>query len=181
MIAWDPEECILTLEYMPNGTLNDYLRANEERIGVTQRITWAQEAATALQLLHRNSVIHSDIQPTNFLLDASLGLRISDFASASLLGYGASGAVVTRFAWPGFPWKYADVQQDIFAFGSLLYFIVTGDYPYEELPSNEVEANFKAQRFPELSSPTYKNTIHGCWTAKFASMEEVCNSMENPT
>ena len=179
MIAWDPEECVLTMEYMPNGTLKDYLRNNEERIGIPQRIKWAQEAATALQLLHKHSVIHSDIQPNNFLLDAKLSLRISDFASASLLGYGASGAAITRFAWPGFAWKYADVQQDIFGFGSLLYFIVTGDYPYEELSSAEVEVNFRGQRFPDLTNLTFKDTIQGCWTTKFASMDDVYDSMQS--
>ncbi|KAG4436940.1 hypothetical protein IFR05_007591 [Cadophora sp. M221] len=47
IIAWDPEECSLTMEYMPNGCLKDYLLANNEKITTAQRLRWAQEAAEA--------------------------------------------------------------------------------------------------------------------------------------
>lgn len=47
IIAWDPTECVLVMEFMPNGCLKDYLLAHND-ISTTQRLRWAQEAAEGL-------------------------------------------------------------------------------------------------------------------------------------
>src|SRR5437762_9967057 len=89
IINWDPEECVLTMEYLPNGSLKDYLLAHN-KISMIQRLRWVGEAAEGLQLLHSANVIHCDVEPKNFLLDADLGLNIADFSGSSLEGSQAS-------------------------------------------------------------------------------------------
>lgn len=59
------------MEYMPNGSLKDYLARNRN-ISMTQRLRWVQKAAGGLQLLHSVNVIYCDVAPKNFLLDADL-------------------------------------------------------------------------------------------------------------
>ena len=71
LISWDPDQYALTMEYMPNGSLEDYLAQNKD-IPITQRLQLVQEAAGGLQLLHSANVIHCDVAPKNFLLDAHL-------------------------------------------------------------------------------------------------------------
>lgn len=77
-LGFDPEKG-LYLEYMPNGTLNDYLKAHQADINTPLRIRWAHEAAAGLQLLHNHHIIHCDMKPANFLLDATLHLKIRRF------------------------------------------------------------------------------------------------------
>jgi hypothetical protein len=52
LIHWDPDKCVLMLEYMPNGSLGEYLSAYNDTIFLPQRLQWIQEAAEGLQLLH---------------------------------------------------------------------------------------------------------------------------------
>ena len=82
----DGEDTSLTLEYIPNGTLAEYLRKNPESVTAELRARWALQAAQGVAMLHAHSVIHADLKPLNMLLDSNLGLRIFDFAGSSLLG-----------------------------------------------------------------------------------------------
>jgi serine/threonine protein kinase len=95
IIDWNPEECVLTMEYMPNGCLKDYLSTYNDKIPIRQRLQWAREAAEGLQLLHSANVIHCDVEPRNFLLDAELSLKIADFSGSSLEGSQASAELGT--------------------------------------------------------------------------------------
>lgn len=104
IIHFDPIECTLTMEYMPNGTLQDYLQAHSE-VSLTQRLQWVQEAAEGLQLVHLADIIHCDVEPKNFLLDANLGLRIADFSGSSLEGSKASACTGTRYSKSNFDWR----------------------------------------------------------------------------
>jgi len=71
----------LILEYMKNGALKTYLQA-ENSIPMSQKLNWAYQIA----LLHNNGIIHCDIKPRNFLLDATLNIKIIDFSGSSLDG-----------------------------------------------------------------------------------------------
>ena len=36
--GWDPDACTLMLEYMPNGTLEDYVKSHQKQISLAQRL-----------------------------------------------------------------------------------------------------------------------------------------------
>ncbi|PGH23931.1 hypothetical protein AJ80_01993 [Polytolypa hystricis UAMH7299] len=128
------------MEYLENGNLRDYMRHNHQTITPLLRLRWAREPAEALTVLHTVDVMHCVLSPRNFLLDSDLHLKISDFGGASLCGSEPSATPATRFRHPAYDWNAAPVfGDDIFSLGSLIYFIMTGCYPYEDIPSNEVE------------------------------------------
>lgn len=52
----------LVLEYMENGDLKTYLPAHGS-ISTSLKLKWAYQVAEAIDLLHRNGVIHCDIKP----------------------------------------------------------------------------------------------------------------------
>ena len=180
IVDWDPEECALTMEYMSNGTLKDFIMAHNDTIDIAQRIRWAQEVAEGLQLLHTHEIIHSDVHPTNFLLDENLSLRVCDFSSVSLRGSRSSACSSVRFLWPAMDWLHSNVQEDIFGLGSTIYFIMTGHYPFTELSDKEVEANYKAGRFPDLTGveAMYADIIQRCWKSEYSSIQDICVSMK---
>jgi len=174
MIDWNPDDCSLTMEYMPNGCLKDYLRAHNEEISTFQRLRWIQEAAEGLQLLHSANIMHCDVEPKNFLLDADLGLRIADFSGSSLDGSQASACAGTRFEPPGFDWRCAPtVKDDLFSLGSTIYTIITGQYPFQELPSDEVIERYKAHEFPDVTGITCGEIIDRCWRCEVDSAQDI--------
>ncbi|KAI9737010.1 MAG: hypothetical protein M1834_000599 [Cirrosporium novae-zelandiae] len=181
VIDWDPETCVLTMEYMPNGSLKDFLHAHNDDISMPQRLQWIRQAAEGLQLLHSAGVIHCDIGPRNFLLDAALDLKIADFSGSSLDGSSASVCAGTRFSLPDFSWNDPPtVRQDLFGLGSTIYCIMTrtGQCPFGDLPSNQVEKLYAASEFPDVSEivigmPRVGEIIKRCWRCEVGSAKEV--------
>lgn len=169
-----PKNYTLTLEEMPNGSLRDYLQANYEGISPLQRLIWAKQAAEGAQLLHSSKVVHCDLGPRNFLVAADLSLRIADFSGSSLDGSQASACPGTRFTRPDFNWRTPPkVEDDLFSLGSTIYQLVTGQIPFPELSSDEVETRYAASSFPDVAGQPCSHIIEGCWAGNISSAQEV--------
>ncbi|KAE8350089.1 kinase-like protein [Aspergillus coremiiformis] len=162
-IDWDPTTCCLTIEYLVNGDLREYVKRNHETITADLRRKWAKQAAEGLRILHCLDIIHCDISPRNFLLDPNLDLKISDFAGSSLLGSMPSAFSNTRYRHPNCNWDVPRFEDDIFGLGSLIYFIMTSDYPFAEVPSDEVETLYKRLEFPDVCHIACGSIIEQCW------------------
>ncbi|KAL1969689.1 hypothetical protein VTN77DRAFT_8242 [Rasamsonia byssochlamydoides] len=128
-IEWDSETRCLTMEYLDNGNLGEDIQQHSQKITAElRRHHWARQAAEGLDVLHSAGVVHCNISPRNFLLE-----KISDFGGASLSGPEPSAMAGTRFRDPDYNWDAPPVfGDDIFSLGSLIYFIMTGSYPYED-------------------------------------------------
>lgn len=168
---WDPVDCTLTLEYMPNGNLRDYIEIHGRNISIRQRQKWALEAAESVELLHSLSVVQSDVGPHNFLLDANLSLKICDFGGSSLDGSKATVLPGVRYRLPS---PQATIKEDLFALGSTIYFIATGHDPYHELiDEDEVGQLYKDGIFPELGGVPFAEAISQCWRQKVGSAQTI--------
>lgn len=83
----------IVLEFMPNGSLDKWLHANEQNrvnsLNSLQRLSIAIDVASALGYLHYyNSQVplaHCDVKPGNVLLDADMCAHLSDFGLAKFL------------------------------------------------------------------------------------------------
>lgn len=176
MLDWDPEDCSLTLENMANGSLREYLRANFKSISLHQRLIWAKQAADAVHVLHSADVIHCDVSPRNFLLGDDLDLRIADFGGSSLQGSKASACAPVRYTKPGLDWRAPPmIEDDIFSLGSMIYLLVTGQPPFHDLSSAEVESRFAARSFPDATGLPCGHVIRTCWARSMASAQAVAD------
>ncbi|KAJ5612001.1 hypothetical protein N7510_005195 [Penicillium lagena] len=162
----------LVLEYMENGDLKTYLQSHHS-ISMSLRSKWAYQVAEAVDLLHRNGIIHCDIKPRNFLLDKAFDIKIIDFSGSSLDGSKSASGENTRFFLPRH-WKdKPTVTTDIFALGSTLYEIFQGTSPYEDVPSDEVERLFTQKEFPDVSGIPCGQIIKQCWLSQIDSAAHV--------
>jgi serine/threonine protein kinase len=50
IINWDNEACCLTMEYLKNGNLKDYVYQNNQNIALQHRIQWCLQAAEGLSV-----------------------------------------------------------------------------------------------------------------------------------
>jgi serine/threonine protein kinase len=140
--GWNPDTHTLTLEYMSNGTLEEYVKSHLKEISLAQKLRWVIQVVDALHLLHSAGVIHCDVGPHNLLLDADLCLKIADFSGSSLDGSPAMVCPGPRYVAPDPDWrpgKPPTVEDDLFALGSTVYYILTGKAPFEELPDDLVQ------------------------------------------
>lgn len=180
---WDPVEHTLTLEYMPNGNLVEYIKQHGDDISTSQRRTWAMQVAEGVALLHSYDIFQGDVGPHNLLLDKDLELKICDFGGSSLDGSRPAVAPAERYMLPGLierrfrsklVLKENLIKEDLFALGSTIYFIATGRDPYSELTDeDEVQKLYKEGVFPDLGGVLFAESIAECWRQEVESAEKL--------
>lgn len=174
LVSWDPADYSLTMEYMQNGSLMEYVQQHKRNISLRLRLQWSKQAAKAICTVHSAGVIHCDIHPRNFLLNSNLDLKISDFGGASVHGSEPSATAATRFLSPDHDWNAKPTRvDDIFSLGSLMYFIFTDVYPFTDESSDEVRRSFKSDDFPNVSWLLCGDVILQCWQRKVNTAQTV--------
>jgi len=84
----------LLLAEVSHGNLQNYIDQNNDSIGLPPRQKWCRQLAEAVQHLHRNGVIHSDLRPENCLVHAStesLDILLCDFGGSACPDLGLDG------------------------------------------------------------------------------------------
>ncbi len=135
----------LVMEYVKGISLHKYIET-QGRVQEEQARLWGTELLEVLGYLHmRNTpVIYRDLKPDNIMLCRDGNLKLVDFGAAVLRSFGerqGGGMAYTEgYAAPEQRGKvpHADERSDIYAFGKLLYYLVTGanpgTAPYTALP-----------------------------------------------
>lgn len=80
----------IVMEYLPNGSIENYITAANPGKPPREdlRHMWCIQMAQALGHLHNlepNLIIHRDVKPGNFLLSASLDIKLADFGVSRVL------------------------------------------------------------------------------------------------
>ncbi len=136
----------LVMEYLEGETLAERLARGA--LPLEQMLRYAIQIADALDKAHRQGIVHRDLKPANVMVTKS-GIKLVDFGLAGFAASGPGGIAGTSAT--GLPTqapdltqegtilgtlqymapeqlegKTADARTDIFAFGSLLYEMATG-------------------------------------------------------
>ena len=127
-----------------------------ERVAALPLAQWqdlAERLLKAVGMLHRRQILHRDIKPENLLLGDDGELRLLDFGLAYCPGLSEDqpttlSGTPSYIAPEAFAGEAPTPQQDLYAVGVTLYFLLTGHYPY-----GEIEA-FQRPRFGVPVSPS---------------------------
>ncbi|CAD6199331.1 unnamed protein product [Caenorhabditis auriculariae] len=148
MIGWMiiSQPFMILLEYMPGGSLENFLLDHYSSTTTSQLLNFAFEASKGLQYLDENDIIHRDIAARNCLLNADGKLKLSDFGLSIEGGFyimEKTEKLPTRYLSPETLSAFVFlIQSDVYTFGILIYEIFTGgSLPYEEF--SPVEARKK--------------------------------------
>jgi serine/threonine protein kinase len=142
----------IILQGMPDGTLRQHLERHGPLISTPQRLTWASDISEALHSLHTAGVIHADLKPENILLDEKSEVYLMDFSGSCIDGKQGTALESVRFFLPRNQDAESTIRTDLFALGSTLYEIMTGEQPYCDLADEAVEERFRHGVFPDVAT-----------------------------
>ena len=140
----------LVMELVEGDTLA--ARLEKGRLPLDQALEYAIQTADALDKAHRQGIVHRDLKPGNIMLTKS-GVKLLDFGLAKLKGdtgpastlsqmatedaskpLTAEGSIIGTLQYMApeqLEGKEADNRTDIFAFGAVVYEMVTGKRAFE--------------------------------------------------
>ncbi len=127
----------IVMEYIEGVTLKDIINrrgtfTNEEILGVSIQI------AQALEVAHRNGIVHRDIKPQNILINAKGDVKVTDFgiaravnANTATTGNNTMGSV-HYFSPEQARGTNITEKSDIYSLGITMYEMATGKVPFDD-------------------------------------------------
>jgi serine/threonine protein kinase len=127
----------IAMELVEGVSLRALLDA-EKRLPVGRALDFAKQLAKALVYLHANGVVHRDLKPENVIVLADDELKLLDFgialddAARRITWFGLSATLGTPdyMAPEQISGRRGDVRTDIYALGSMLFEMLTGEPPF---------------------------------------------------
>jgi Tol biopolymer transport system component len=163
-------------ELLEGETLRDRLRNGP--LPTRKAIEYALQTARGLAVAHEKGIVHRDLKPENLFITEDNRVKILDFGLAKLTapesnGHGADAPTVQAVTEPGLIMgtvgymapeqvrgKPADQRSDIFAFGAILYEMVSGKRAFHGETAADTMSAILKEDVPELAE-TARNVPPG--------------------
>jgi Tol biopolymer transport system component/predicted Ser/Thr protein kinase len=173
----------LVMEYLEGETLER--RLTKGPLPLDQALRCAIEVADALDKAHRRGIVHRDLKPSNIML-TKRGAQLLDFglaklrapsplaaiaagvAQSPLTGQGTIIGTLQYMAPEQLNGEEADARSDIFAFGAVIYEMVTGKKAFEgKTPASIIGAILEREpaaisTFQPMSPPALDHLVRTC-------------------
>jgi eukaryotic-like serine/threonine-protein kinase len=132
-------EPYLVLTFVDGDSLSHRIKTERGGFPVPVVIDWGQQLAEALAYLHGEGIVHRDLKPGNVLIGAGDRLVVADFGTAQLAGarrltfknltglLGTPDYMSPEQSQGG----RGDARSDIYAWGVMMYELLTGKVPFE--------------------------------------------------
>ncbi len=158
----------LVLEYLEGETLSE--RIKRSPLDLKEALKISSQIADALDNAHRQGLVHRDLKPANVILTKE-GAKLLDFGLAKLqisggivdgisgitqttplTGTGTIIGTIQYMAPEQLEGKEADARSDIFAFGAVMYQMITGQRPFDGQSQASLIAAIIERTPPNVSS-----------------------------
>jgi serine/threonine-protein kinase len=124
----------MVLEYLPGESLAD--RLDRVRLPIARCVQIGLDLASALSFAHRQRIVHRDVKPANVLHAGDNRWKLADFGIARMPDSDLT-QVGIFMGTPGYSPPEAiregryTPQADVFAWGAVMYELMSGRIPYE--------------------------------------------------
>lgn len=137
----DDGRLFIAMEYVDGRTLSDVIK-QDGALSLGRVVRLASRIASGLRAAHRAGVVHRDIKPQNIMVLGVSGeeeVKLTDFGIARMRDVGSAARLTKASVIMGTPEYMAPEQiqdgevteqTDIYAFGVVLYEMLSGDVPF---------------------------------------------------
>ena len=196
-VTIDNNTYYMITEYLPSGSLHEYLHLNKNKqnkpqpLTDKQKIKIALQIAIAVQYIHSRQILHCDLKSANVLIDKNFNIKLIDFGLSYFMSEAPKGYIGTaRWMAPEIlnGGEYS-IKSDIFSYGMILMELLTEKIPYFDVFNYEVGkeiikkyVNEKIENdediinVPKTGNYFLRNIIPGCLRAnpeKRLSLNEI--------
>jgi len=159
-------------EYIPKGSLFEYLHVHKLKFTEFEMLNLAFEIAIALKYLHSRKICHCDVKSSNILLDENNKIKVSDFGLSRLKNIFLIAENKGRIGTPH--WMPPEIMKgnryeessDVYSYGMILWEMITGEIPYYGMTSIQIigiVGDFrKIVEVPQNANPIIANLVKGC-------------------
>ncbi|KAK6966788.1 kinase domain-containing protein [Favolaschia claudopus] len=165
--------CLIS-PWMQNGNIMEFVRVNSP--DTPRRLSMVLDVASGLEYLHAQATVHGDLKGINILVTPSGRACIADFGLSIIVNAMTLRVTTSTIASRGGTARYHAPElfretgvktfaSDIYAFGCVVYEIITGAIPFREL-SNDMNIMFRVldgKRPEQLPSCTGSPALDSVW------------------
>uniref|UniRef100_A0A8C6PZS1 non-specific protein-tyrosine kinase n=1 Tax=Nothobranchius furzeri TaxID=105023 RepID=A0A8C6PZS1_NOTFU len=153
----------LIMEYLPFGSLRDYLIKNKERVDDKTLVHYASQISKGMEYLSIKRYIHRDLATRNILVESELRVKIGDFGLTKVLPQDKEYYMVKEPGESPIFWYAPEslteskfsVASDVWSFGVVLYELFTHSDKNCSPPFG--------RRHPACIRPVSRSTCSICW------------------
>ncbi|KAG8901199.1 hypothetical protein FRC01_009903, partial [Tulasnella sp. 417] len=185
---------VLVFHWYKNGNISQYLKANPR----VDHLPLLADVAAGLVFLHSNSIVHGAIKPTNVIIADDGRPMLMDFGMAHDLRMAERNMTIADAGRENVGYMSPEIIEegnytwasDVYAFGSLVLEIQSGQPPYYKLSYDKAMVEITQQKKPlpedhqdlPSTSPLWE-LMQRCWSTspnerpKIAEVRELLGSM----
>ncbi|XP_074329800.1 serine/threonine-protein kinase STY46-like isoform X2 [Apium graveolens] len=166
-----PPNLSIVTEYMSGGSVYDYLHKQKGTFKLPSILKVAIDISKGMNYLHHNNIIHRDLKAANLLMDENEVVKVADFGVARVRAQsGVMTAETGTYRWMApevIEHKPYDHKADIYSFGIVVWELLTGKLPYENITPVQAAVGVvqKGLRptIPKHTLPKLADLLENCW------------------
>jgi len=175
----------IVMELIKGKTLKDIIIEEKGPLPWKWSVDIACQIASALEIAHKNSIVHRDIKPHNIIITEDGVAKVTDFgiakavSNSTITAFGTTIGSVHYFSPEHARGGFTDAKSDLYSLGVVLYEMLTGRVPFDadtpvsialkhmqEEPKAAIEINLK---IPKAVNDVIMKTLKKDSTLRYQS------------